>query len=114
MPDFKDRDWIVLQPYDETTYEFEVTVCSAAGANDGHLAYGDGISSVTVLAHSEDGTDKTSELVVSDSETANIITVKLQYPATTGPGIYHLEFNVDTDNGDKKELDFNRIRAKDL
>lgn len=114
MPNFQGTKEIILQPYDEVTREFEVTICSAAGANDGMLAYGDGIDTFGVKAHSEDGTDTTSEMIESSSETSNIITAKIKYPTTSGPGTYHLTFEIVTDNGDKKELDFNRITAVDL
>lgn len=114
MPNFQGTKEIILQPYDEVTREFEVTICSAAGANDGMLAYGDGIDSVAVKAHSEDGVDTTTEMIASSSETGNIVSAKIKYPAVSGVGIYHLTFEIDTDNGDKKEMDFNRITAVDL
>ncbi len=116
MDSFQGSRNIVLQPNDRAVpYDFEFTVCSAAGANDGALPYGDSVSSVTVTAHTEDGADVTGELIngtpVVDN---NTVTVALDYPSTSGPGTYHLTFVVTTANGVRIEFDFNRIRARDV
>lgn len=114
--DFKDRKTIILQPSDAAVpFGFEFTVCSAADKNDGALPYGDSVSDCAVTAHSEDGTDKTSELINGSPSVAdNVVTVDLDYPSTTGAGVYHLTFVVTTANGADIEFDFNRVYARDI
>ena len=116
MPDnFQGTKDIILQPGDTSIpYTFEVTVCSSATANDGTLPYGTSISSVVVTGHvSETGTVVTSEIINSSSETNNVISVLLKYPATSGEGWYHLKFVCTLSSGAVKELDFARIYAED-
>lgn len=115
--DFKDRKNIIVQPNDVAVpFGFEFTICSAADKNDGALPYGDSVASCAVSAHlGEDGTDKTSELINgTPSVAANVVTVDLDYPSTTGHGVYHLTFVVTTANGVDIEFDFNRVHARDI
>ena len=115
MPDFQGNDDIVVQPGTYNyPYEFEVTVCTAAGANDGFLPYGRSIASVEVKAFKHGRTLlEDTELIESDSEADQIITVHLTYPSTNGSGRYKLEFVMTLDDGSKEEADFGRVRVKD-
>ena len=107
---------IELQPATAgAPYTFSLPACSGVGTNDGRLPYGDSIVSVIVTAHTAAGVDVTAELIsgtptVTDGED---ITVALNYPATTGPGRYHLRFVYTLDSGVVDEVDFNKIMALD-
>ncbi len=118
MPSFQGSDKIDVQPgTSKAAYEFEFTVCSAAGANDGWLAYGRTISSVAVKAykHGETEVDATSDLINGTPSVANnIVTVKLDYPTVNGSGRYKLEFVVTLDDGSDDEADFGRVFVRDL
>ncbi len=110
--DFKSTKEITLQPNDSAVaYQFEVTISSSATANDGKIGFGRTVSSGVVTAHAEDGTTS-ADLIDSYSESDNIITVILSYP-TAGADTYHLTFVCTLDNASTKELDFNRVVAKD-
>lgn len=119
MPSFRSvapisKSRIDLQPFStDVPYQFEFEICSAEGANDGVIPYGDTIASYTLVAYDKDGTDVTSEIVSSHSRSTNIITVLLKYPAISGKGRYKLTFNITTSNGMKDEFDFGRVFAKD-
>ena len=115
MPDFIGNDDIIVQPGTyKYPYEFEVTVCSAAGANDGFLPFGRTIASVVTIAHKHGRTLLVdAQLVDSYSELDQIITVKLTYPTTNGSGRYKLEFVMTLDDGSKEEADFGRVIVKD-
>ena len=117
MPDFLGNDDIIVQPgTSKVAYEFQVTVCSAAGANDGFLAFGRTIDSVVVTAHKH-GTslvNATAELIeAAPTELNQIITVKLNYPPILGHGRYKLEFVMSLDDGSVEEADFGRVIVKD-
>jgi hypothetical protein len=116
MPDFQGNDDIVVQPgTSKYPYEFEVTVCSAVGANDGFLPFGRTISSVVVTAHKHGPAILVdTELIEgTPTEVDQIITVKLNYPTTNGRGRYKLEFVMTLDDGSTEEADFGRVRVKD-
>jgi len=78
------------------------------------LPYGHSLDSCTVKAYDADGNPVTSEIVNSSSLAANVVTVELDYPSTSGPGKYKLTFEYTTTNGYTDEADFNRVVAKDL
>jgi hypothetical protein len=117
MPDFLGSEKIIVQPgTSKMAYEFEVTVCSAAGANDGFLAFGRTIASVVVTAHKHGTTlvDATSELIEGTPTVVNeVMTVKLNYPTTLGSGRYKLEFIMTLDDTSVEEADFGRVLVKD-
>lgn len=116
MPDFQGNDDINVQPgTSKYAYEFEITVCSAAGANDGFLAFGRTIASVVVKAYKHGSTLlEDSDLIEGvPTEVDQVITVKLNYPTTNGPGRYKLEFVMTLDDGSTEEADFGRIICKD-
>ena len=112
MPDFKGTENIILQPGDATVpYAFALTPCTSATANDGAIPYGATVSSIVVTAHTQAGAVVTSEIVASSSVSANVATVNLKYPATSGVGKYHLRILATLSTGAILEFDFNRIRA---
>jgi len=115
MPDFQGNDDIIVQPGTYNyPYEFEITVCSAAGANDGFLPFGRTIASVVVTAHKHGPAILVdTELIENDSELDQIITVSFTYPGTNGAGRYKLEFVMTLDDGSKEEADFGRVRVRD-
>lgn len=115
MPDFQNEDkWITLQPNSSISYRFPHEACSAVNEDDGSLPYGATIASATVTA-TADGTDVTSEIIFDSTIATDNLTVivGLQYPSTTGAGIYHLTFVITTSDGDDIEEDFNRVMARD-
>ena len=106
---------ITLQPGSATVpYTFTFTACSSATANDGSIPYGDTISSVTVKAFDETGTDKSSELVASSSTTTTVVTANLKWPTTAGAGRYSLEFVLTLTSGTVMEFDFTRVYAEEI
>lgn len=112
MPDFQTTGQITLQPGDSMGYAFEITVASAANANDGYIPFGTNVASVSVVAYNSDGTDVTSLLIVgTPTVTSNVINIRLQYPGTNGR--YKLTFDLTLDNGWTKEADFGRVIAED-
>jgi len=112
MPDFKEQGNITVQPGDLTVpYNFSISACSSASANDGGIPYGTTISSVVVTGSKSDGSAATG-LVASSSVESNIVTVNLTYPST-GVGTYHLEFVCTLNTGAKIEFDFNRVKVRD-
>ena len=44
----------------------------------------------------------------------NVVTVTLSYPASAGPGLYHLEIVATLNDGSAMEFDFTRITARDV
>jgi hypothetical protein len=115
MPNFRGNKYIIVQPYTyKYPYEFEFTVCSAAGSNDGFLPFGRTISSIdiTAIKYDEDGTED-SQLVEDDDLNEFVLTVYLTYPSANGVGRYKLRFVLTLDDGSKEEADFGRILAVD-
>ena len=111
MPSFQGRTRIELQPNDrDIPYRFTFTVCSGENTNDGHLPYGDGISCVAVTGWTSAGVEDT-ELVGTNTESGNVVTVPLSYPVTNGLGKYSLRFVILTDLGSTVECDFDRVFA---
>ena len=106
---------IILQPGSATVpFTFTFAAASSATANDGSIPFGTTMSSVVVTAFDEGGTDRTTEIVASESNTATVQTVNLKYPSTTGAGRYSLEFVATLSSGAVMEFDFTRIYAKDI
>ena len=115
MPGVQGTSQIVLQPTTaQAPYTFTFPICSSATANDGCIPYGDSLSSCTVKIYSASGEDVTSEILHSSSLAANVVTVELDYPSTSGPGKYKLTFEYTTANGYSDEADAHRIVAKSL
>ncbi len=74
---------ITLQPGSATVpYTFTFAAASSATANDGSIPFGTTISSAVIKIYDESGTDRTSEIVVSESNTATVLTINLRYPVT--------------------------------
>ena len=112
---FQGNKAIYLQPGDATVpYTFTFAACTSATANDGSIPYGTLLSSVAVTAFDAAGADKTSEIVVSESNTTLVETVNLKYPATAGAGRYSIEMLVTLDSGAVMEFDFTRLYATDI
>ena len=112
---FDGIDTIILQPGSATVpYTFTFSACSSTTANDGSIPYNTTISSAVVKAFDEGGTDRTSELIASESNTTTVITVNMKYPATTGAGRYSVEFVLTLSSGAVMEFDFTRVYAKDI
>ncbi|MBW2606136.1 MAG: hypothetical protein JRD05_00725 [Deltaproteobacteria bacterium] len=111
---FQGVESIILQPGSETVpYTFTFAAASSATANDGSIPYGSTISGADVTAFDKDGADRTSEMVVSETNTTTVVTISLKYPATTGNGRYSLEIVLTLSTGAKMEFDFNRVYARD-
>lgn len=111
---FQDADPIILQPGSSLTRTFTFAACTSATANDGSIPHGTLVSTVDVTIFDESGDDKTTEIVVSESNTSLVETMKLKYPATAGTGRYSIEMIVTLDDGDVMEFDFTRLFALDI
>ena len=59
------------------------------------------------------GVDKTTEVVVAESNTDTTCSVTMKYPVTAGAGRYKLEFLLTLNTGAVMEFDFTRIYAGD-
>ena len=106
---------IILQPGSSAVpYTFTFDIASSATAHDGAIPYGDTISGADVKAFDEGGTDRTAELIDSETNTTTVVTVNLDYPSTTGAGRYSLEFVLTYASTATDEFDFTRIYAKDI
>lgn len=106
---------IILQPGTSAApYTFTFAACSSATANDGSIPFGTAISSVAVKAFDEGGTDRTTEIVASQSTTTTVVSTGLKYPSTTGAGRYSLEIVLTLNSGAVLEFDFTRVFAKDI
>jgi hypothetical protein len=106
---------IILQPGTSAApYTFTFEACSSITANDGSIPFGTTMSGADVKSFDEGGTDRTSEIINSESNTTTVVTVNLDYPSTTGPGRYSLEFVITLSSGAVLEFDFTRIFAKDI
>jgi len=114
MPDFKGNYTLVIQPKDlKVPFNFIFSNCTAQTSNDGSLPYGLTINAIEAKAHKEVGTDVTSEMISSSAFGGLIVNVKLKYPATSGPGRYHLTIKLTLSDTSEIEFDFNRIVAMD-
>lgn len=115
LDSFLTNEDIVLQPgSSKVPYSFTFAAASSATANDGSIPYDTTISSAVIKAFDSDGTDKTSEIIDSDSATTSVVTVVLKYPTTSGAGTYSLEILLTLSNGAVMEFDFNRVVARDI
>lgn len=114
----KGTKWIELEPLDRAVpYQFKVNVNSSATANDGYIPYDTNVASVTAVGYDSDGNVVTSELIhTAPTVSSNVVTIHLNYPSTTGVGVYKITFKLTLDNakGTVKELDHRRIRALDV
>lgn len=111
---FTDNDPIILQPGSNLSRTFTFAAASSAAANDGSIPYGTTISGADVKAFDEAGNDITTEMVVSESNTSLVVTIRLKYPATTGEGSYSLEIVLTFSNAETEEYDFTRVCAEDI
>ena len=112
---FQGVEDIILQPGSATVpYTFTFAACSSATANDGSIPFGTTISSAVITVFDETGTDKTTEMIASETNTATVLTINLKYPATAGVGRYSIEMLVTLDSGAVMEFDFTRVYAKDI
>ena len=113
MPSFKTQGQINLQPNDNIGYSFEVTVASSVSTNDGTIPYGTTVSSVVVIVYDKDDTIITTDLVVgTPTISSNIISIQLKYPTINGVGRYKITMLLTLSSGDTKELDFDRLYAR--
>ena len=73
---------------------------------------------VAVSGYALDKTTEANDLIFStpqlekSTSRKDIITVPLKYPETSGDGRYSLKFECTLDSGETKELDFDRVIAK--
>lgn len=115
MSSFKGTKSITLQPKSaDVPYSFSFPACSSASANDGVLPFGHTIADCDITAYDANGNDVTAEMVGVILIVENVVRPLLTYPATSGPGMYKLTFEVTTDGGAVDEFDFESIVAVDL
>lgn len=112
--DFQGLANIELETADmEVPFQFDFPEAGSALASDGAIPRGDAVSSVLVTALSDTGTDVTAELITGAVVVSgNAVTLSLSYPSQSGPGRYHLVFEVTTKNGAVFEFDFDRVLAE--
>ena len=112
---FQGVEDITLQPGSVSVpYTFTFSIGSSATANDGAIPYGTTISGAVVKAFDEGGTDRTAELIDSESNTTTVVTVNMDYPSTTGIGLYSIEFVLTLSDGSVMEFDYTRVYAEDI
>jgi len=113
--DFQGTKWITLEPNDSgVPYSFTITASSSTTANDGFIPYGTNVNSVSAKAYDSNSNDVTSEMVNgTPAVDNNVITVNLDYPSTSGTGVYKLTLILTLNTGSVIEADFIRIRAED-
>ena len=115
MDSFTSADTITVQPGSATVpYTFTFAAASSATANDGSIPYNTTISGADVKAFNEAGTDVTSDLIASESNSTTVVTVNLKYPSSNGAGRYSLEFVLTLSSGATMEFDFTRVFAEDI
>lgn len=114
MPDsFLLSKTIILQPGSATVpFTFTFTASTSLTANDGSIPFDTTISGAAVKAFDEAGTDVTSDMIVSESNTTLVVTVNLKYPGAEGR--YSLEIALTLNSGAVMEFDFTRIYAEDI
>ena len=113
MPNIKGTDGILLQPgTTATTRTFEVPVKTTTTDKKGFLAPGVTMTNVVVTATKSDGTDATSDLIVSQTYDTTSYTVVLKYPTTLGDGRYRLKALVTMSNSDIEPILGDRVIAK--
>ena len=112
---FQGVEDIILQPGSATVpYTFTFAACSSATANDGSIPYGTTISSAVIKVFDEAGTDVTTQIIASETNTSTVLTINLKYPTTAGVGRYSIEMVVTLDSGAVMEFDFTRVYAEDI
>jgi len=114
--DFKAVKPIILQPNSlKNAYMFEFAPASGP-TEKGSIPYSLSVSSATVSgSFAENGTDVSSELIAeTPTVSSNTVTVKLNYPQTTGEGKYNLRFILLLDDGSIYEFDFTAINAENI
>ena len=106
---------IILQPGDSAVpYTFTFSAATTVTANDGSIPYDTTISSAVIKAFDEEGVDKTTEIITSESNDTTTLTILLKYPATAGVGRYSLEMLVTLNSSAVMEFDFTRLYAEDI
>jgi hypothetical protein len=117
MPNIMGNKSILLQPGDtKIGITIRVKICSTATANDGYIPFGTTVESAAATVYFEDGTVVTSGIVYSNPTVSGgqDVRIELKYPTETGEGRYKLSYLLQLSDGATKELDFNRIVAKNL
>lgn len=112
--DFEGREYITLRPgASKVARTFAIEVCSSATANDGRIPYGRTVASVVVTAYSSSNTVVTTELIYgTPSVAANVVTIRFNYPSTTGVGFYEIKILATLDDGSTIDsLYFEKIHA---
>ena len=117
MPDVEGQELILLRPGDDNvSYQFYAAPCSSQVANDGPIPYGSNVASAVITIKNDDGTEATDikdgDLTIS----ANVITQKMKYPATSGSGRYTIYLALTLDNIESSVVNFvlDRIKAEDI
>ena len=112
---FSTNGTIILQPGSATVpYTFTFAAASSATVNDGSIPYGSTIASAVLKVFDKDLVDKTTEIIVAESNTTTTLSVTMKYPATAGNGRYKLECLLTLSTGAVLEFDFTRIYARDI
>ena len=112
MPDFKGTDFISLQPRSvENAYRFDFDPPSSATGRGG-IPYGLTISSASVSAAKEDGTDVTSSMIQSSTVSGDS-TVDVRFDWVEA-GKFYITFVLTLSDSSVWEFNFNRVEGKDL
>ena len=117
MPNIMGTKNVIIQPNDVGVgITIRVKICSTATANDGYIPHNTTVSGVSVVAYSEQGEVVTSGIVYSNATISGgqDVKIELKYPTAYGEGRYKLSYLLTLSDGSTKELDFNRVVAKNL
>jgi hypothetical protein len=113
MDDFEGSEFTILRPGATAVVRtYEIEVCSSATANDGHIPYGRSVSSVAVTSYKSSTNAAVTDLINgTPTVAANIVTVKYNYPSTSGTGFYELKMLLTLDDSSVVSVFFEKIRA---
>ncbi len=111
--DFIGTTDIILRPSAASlTRTFQITVCSSATANDGHIPNGRTISSYTAKIYTVGDTEVTSDVKSADSRSNFVITVKFKYSATYEGTNCYMVLVLTLDDSSVVPVRFELIRLK--
>lgn len=118
---FKGTNYITLQPGDTSVpVKFKFKPATASTLNDGVIPYGSTVKGTTWIKVREINATTSSAstaLIVTKSQSSNVVTIFLRHSSTLTGGLYQLTFkaNVSISGSTRimrRQFDFNRIYLK--
>lgn len=112
MNSYKKPGQIKLHPGEMLPAYFNHKACSTFKKNDNILPFGTYITDASVNIYHVNKSDVTTEWLVQDLVlTENMITLILQYPATSLNGLYDIKFTLTLNDGNIKYAYFDKLFA---